>query len=72
MQDARECDDESDISRYSENDCKFAYDEENDLYSCTLKDDDGNELIDDQMDSEDVKDKIVAIEIVKFVEEKKQ
>ena len=32
-----ECDNQEDIDRYSENDCQFSYDEENEIYTAVLK-----------------------------------
>lgn len=32
-----ECDNQEDIDRYSENDCQFSYDEENEVYTAVLK-----------------------------------
>lgn len=61
-----ECDTQEDIDRYSENDCQFSYDEENEVYTAVLKNADGNtlEVEDDECG---FKNMVVAIEIVSTV-----
>lgn len=57
-----ECDNQEDIDRYSENDCQFSYDEENEVYTAVLKNADGDTL-EVEGDECDFKGMAVAIEI---------
>lgn len=57
-----ECDNQEDIDRYSENDCQFSYDEENEVYTAVLKNADGDTLK-VEGDECDFKGMAVAIEI---------
>lgn len=57
-----ECDNQEDIDRYSENDCQFSYDEENEVYTAVLKNADGDTL-EVEGDECDFKAMAVAIEI---------
>lgn len=57
-----ECDNQEDIDRYSENDCQFSYDEENEVYTAVLKNADGGTL-EVEGDEYDFKAMAVAIEI---------
>lgn len=64
-----EYDVQEDIDRYTENDCKFAYHDDEDgdgWYSCRMKNDAGDEMDCDDLDENDVKRMIVAVEIVSF------
>ena len=56
-----ECDNQEDIDRYSENDCQFSYDEENEVYTAVLKNADGDTL-EVEGDECDFKGMAVAIE----------
>ena len=58
-----ECDNQEDIDRYSENDCQFSYDEENEIYTAVLKNADGNAL-EVEGNEADFKAMAVGIEIV--------
>lgn len=53
---------------FTDNDCRMKYHEENDCFTCTLKDENGNTLKCDG-DANEMNDMIVAIEIVDYVEE---
>lgn len=53
---------QEDIDRYSENDCQFSYDEENEVYTAVLKNADGGTL-EVEGDEYDSKAMAVAIEI---------
>lgn len=57
-----ECDNQEDIDRYSENDCQFSYDEENEIYTAVLKNADGNAL-EVEGNEDDFKAMAVGIEI---------
>ena len=57
-----ECDAQEDIDRYTENDCKFRFDEEYEIYQATLKNADGDEL-EVKGDEFEFKDMVVGIEI---------
>lgn len=63
-----EYDVQDDIDHYTENDCRFAYHNSDDdgWYSCRLKDNTGDEMDCDDLDENDVKRMIVAVEIVSF------
>ena len=53
-----------DIERLIENDCKFRWNDDYNVYQMTLKDEDGNTCDFDDMDDTDVENYVVAIEIV--------
>ena len=57
-----ECDNQEDIDRYSENDCQFSYDEDNEVYTAVLKNADGDTW-EGEGDECDFKGMAVAIEI---------
>lgn len=57
-----ECDNQEDIDRYSENDCQFSYDEENEIYTAVLRNADGNAL-EVEGNEDDFKVMAVGIEI---------
>ncbi len=62
-----EYDVQKDIDRYTENDCMFSYHDDDDgWYSCRMKNDEGDECDFDDLDEDDVKRMIVAVEIVSF------
>ena len=58
-----ECDNQEDIDCYSENDCQFSFDEENEVYTAVLKNADGDTL-EVEGNEDDFKAMAVGIEIV--------
>lgn len=56
-----ETDNQDDIARYVENDCKFTFHEGIDCYSATLSNSQGDELV-VEGDEKDFKDMVVSIE----------
>ncbi|WP_291568588.1 DUF5406 family protein [Clostridium sp. UBA2485] len=56
--------DEDDISRFIENDCNFRLNDDCETFSMTLTDLEGNECLFEYEESNDIGNKIVAIEIV--------
>lgn len=61
-----ECDNQEDIDLYTENDCGFSFDEENEVYTAVLKNADGDEL-EVEGDTEDFKDMVGGIEIAEVM-----
>lgn len=57
-----ECDNQEDIDCYSENDCQFSFDEENEVYTAVLKNADGDTL-EVEGNEDDFKAMAVGIEI---------
>lgn len=58
-----DCVGSDEIENYTENDCKFNFDDDEEVFGLILHDEKGNELICER-DSEGLKDFIVTIEIV--------
>ncbi len=61
-----ECETQEDVDRFVENDCNFRIDEEYNCYLYTLKDENGNEC-EFESDEDELKDNVVAIEIIDCV-----
>jgi len=49
------------------NDCRLSWDEENDLYTVELKNENGNTLLCDQLEDIDLAKMVVAIEIIGYI-----
>ena len=57
------------IDKYVENDCEFSYDEDQEVYTALLTNSEGETLLIDDWDENDLRDSIVCAEIVNLVKE---
>ena len=56
--------DMDDISNLKENDCNFKWDDINEVWNLTLKDDNGNECDMGDIEEHEIEDYVVAVEII--------